>query len=648
MKTNLSPFLRFPFSVLLLATALACSEDAVNIAADPAEPQIPLSGVPIAFTGNRGTHNGGILPLSAGDRTTDNLTAMTVYAHYTGAAGFDDATASTPNFMFAQSVTKGGSGWTYAPLKYWPAAHEKVSFFAIAPAPDAPSGIALVDGDAYTGYPAFTVTPSTTPAEQLDICVASALNFADNTNNGTVPFHFDHTMAKVAFAARYTGSLPLPDQNVKISSLRLAPVAGSGTFSFDATAAGFNWSVDGSSPATYTLSQAAGDLTGATLPPGNAPGSNLISTDPQGLLLLVPQTTPPDAKIELTADLYDATNALLLTRKITAPLPTTTWEAGKQVTCNLTVDMSHFYDVCNSFSNATDEPKSAIDMIRNKKDQNAPPWVAIMLAPGTETVNLGDGSQDIFDGLKLVKGNNSPATVVIDGGGREIQMIGSGSGSQGALITVRAGVTLTLRNITLVGLTTDQNSATIDNQFSPLIRVQSGGHLILEDGAVIKGNTSPDSDGGGVYVMEGVFDMTGGTISGNIALDGGGVVVWQGVFNMTGGTISGNTALAGGGVAVMGGGVFNMTGGTISGNTADNRGGGVYVEGGGAFHKTGGGTIYGDTDNTQSGDENTAMYVFINAGHAVLYRDHYYRNATLYPEDDISTGKITSPPWDNE
>jgi hypothetical protein len=339
MKT-IFPFLRSPFALLLFALA-ACTEDPADTGTGGFQTRPSDSDIPIAFTGDdRGAQGGGILPLSAGDRTTANLAAMTVYAHYTGADDFDAATASTPNFMFAQAVTKGGSGWTYAPLMYWPAQHEKVSFFAVAPAPGAANGIALVDGDAYTGYPAFTVTPPTSPAQQEDLCVASALNLADDTDGGKVSLHFDHTMAKVTFSVRYRGAMPSSGY-IKIKQLYLSQVAKSGTLSL--SAAGFSWDVPAGADnrTDYFLTAASGDLTGDDLLADGAPGSSLVSADPQGTLLLVPQTTSAEAEIQLVATFYNG--ATEKDYEIVATLPVTTWEAGKQVTYNLTIGLDEGY-----------------------------------------------------------------------------------------------------------------------------------------------------------------------------------------------------------------------------------------------------------------------------------------------------------------
>ena len=123
------------------------------------------------------------------------------------------------------------------------------------------------------------------------------------------------------------------------------------------------------------------------------------------------------------------------------------------------------------------------------------------------------------------------------------------------------------------------------------------GTFTMSGSAVISGNnasssSSSSSSGGGVYIHNGTFTMSGGAvISGNSASSsssssGGGVYVsTDGIFTMEGGTIGGidgasaNSAKSGGGVCVYKG-VFTMSDGSISRNTATDSGGGVFVQDG--------------------------------------------------------------------
>jgi len=155
-----------------------------------------------------------------------------------------------------------------------------------------------------------------------------------------------------------------------------------------------------------------------------------------------------------------------------------------------------------------------------------------------------------------------------------------------------------------------------------LVRVNSGGTFIMENGAVLRNNVNSGNGGGvfvntrGTFTMNGgeitgntsgneaggvlvntnaAFTMTGGKINGNTAKNSGGVYARRSAFTMNGGEISGNTsATAAGGVRVHIG-TFTMSGGQISGNTAAGDGGGVLVAGSGSAFTMNGGEISGNT-----------------------------------------------------
>jgi hypothetical protein len=182
------------------------------------------------------------------------------------------------------------------------------------------------------------------------------------------------------------------------------------------------------------------------------------------------------------------------------------------------------------FSGIAGSTDSAIDLIRESKGAvslnfELSPWEAEEMVSLSPMMDLG------VTGLVLTATGvspNSPAEVTINGQGRTVRL--SDSSANGSLITVDAGVTLTLRNITLAGKT-GNNTA--------LVVVKNGGTLVLEDGAAITGNININTDdyingyyGGGVRVSDGsrLWMSGSATISGNIADGkGGGVQVFQGV-----------------------------------------------------------------------------------------------------------------------
>jgi fibronectin type 3 domain-containing protein len=248
--------------------------------------------------------------------------------------------------------------------------------------------------------------------------------------------------------------------------------------------------------------------------------------------------------------------------------------------------------------------------------------------------------------------NNITITLVGSGANRIISL-----NATGTLFTVSSGITLILDDrITLNGRTNNSNR---------LVQVNSGGTLIINEGAKITGNkysntsgygggavyvsgtfimnggeisgntyyssSSYSSYGGGVYVYtSGAFTMNGGKIRNNIAsytyssgtyLSYGGGVAVNGTFTMNDGEISGNTSSStytayGGGVNIGNDGVFTMNGGTISGNTVSTTatstsyfayGGGVFVSSTATFTMTGG-TITGNTASAGNSSYGGGVY----------------------------------------
>ncbi|MCL2193244.1 MAG: hypothetical protein FWB78_07600, partial [Treponema sp.] len=216
-----------------------------------------------------------------------------------------------------------------------------------------------------------------------------------------------------------------------------------------------------------------------------------------------------------------------------------------------------------------------------------------------------------------------------------ITLIGSTQSAISGTFAVPSGVTLVL----------DEN---IDITSSGRgVTVNSGGTLIMNEGARIIGNTLFTSgstlQGGGILVNTGgTFIMNGGEISDNtvssstssaitVISQGGGVFIANGgVFTMNDGIISGNQATAtrisgtsgnitaqGGGVHVATGGMFNMNGGEMSdnqstatrtggsGGTITSQGGGLHVASGGTF-RISNGIVYGNEATVPMDRRNTS------------------------------------------
>ena len=214
--------------------------------------------------------------------------------------------------------------------------------------------------------------------------------------------------------------------------------------------------------------------------------------------------------------------------------------------------------------------------------------------------------------------------------------------SHGTMFTVSPDVTFILdNNITLQGHS--GNTASLVHVYGGIFRMNTG--------ATITGNGADC----GVFVENGTFEMTGGTISSNTAARqhgfGGGVHVGRGTFNMRGGTISGNTASNGGGVYIpssTSNPTFNMRGGTIKGNTTTNKGGGVYVDGYWTVFTKTGGIITGYTSDQSNGNVVMAGSVLAKSGHAVFVNGYaHIKETTVESKENLSFSHgSASGAWD--
>ena len=182
---------------------------------------------------------------------------------------------------------------------------------------------------------------------------------------------------------------------------------------------------------------------------------------------------------------------------------------------------------------------------------------------------------------------NSAPEVTMNGG----SITGNTAANNGGGVYAFSG-TFTMNDGTIAG-----NKATAKNGGGVYA---NGSTAFTVKGGTIGGSTAADANaakyGGGVYVKNGTFTMSGGKVTGNSASkDGGGVRLDKGTFNMSGSAvISRNTADGYGGGVDANDGSFTMSGGSITGNTTTNEspdwsgGGGVFVFDDGCFTMSGG------------------------------------------------------------
>ena len=296
-------------------------------------------------------------------------------------------------------------------------------------------------------------------------------------------------------------------------------------------------------------------------------------------------------------------------------------------------------------------------------------------SPKSYTLYIGG---EVLDGGVFVPGSSDITTSIGTVQHVVVKLTGNfmlSLDSKGSILYIGKNQTLIIdsENLNLQGLG-DNNAAllTINN-----------GTLEIKNGNIF-GNTNNSYGGGGIHVIDGIFNMSGGSIFGNTSNNicgGGGVLMTKGVFTMNGGAINENATGygddentdngSGGGVNLgeevsffmndgeikrniagslgKGGGVysigiFKMNGGVISDNNAY-KGGGVYYHkyADGHFIKSGG-IIYGLSVSENYG-ANIAKSFY---GHAVYWEADIpiYRNLTLNEGEDISTEDQTLSGWE--
>ena len=199
--------------------------------------------------------------------------------------------------------------------------------------------------------------------------------------------------------------------------------------------------------------------------------------------------------------------------------------------------------------------------------------VSIMPAPALATVGgggttLGDDAITLSDATGGT--SSGTATSVSDLTGL------TAAAKNGGNVQLSGNITLTnTLSINNKKLSIDLNGHTItaaNNQRA--FNISNGGTLEIKDrvgNGIIQGNGTVTDRGGAIY-MEGsgsALTISGGTIQGfTVSAHGGGVYMRDGIFNMTGGAIENCTASTSGGGVYMNDGTFNMTGGAIENCTA--------------------------------------------------------------------------------
>lgn len=235
--------------------------------------------------------------------------------------------------------------------------------------------------------------------------------------------------------------------------------------------------------------------------------------------------------------------------------------------------------------------------------------------------------------LSMSGGEISSNTVTGDGGGVYVsadstftmtsgitapKIIGNEVGGNGG--GVYAGGTLNMNGGEISGNTATYNGGgiAVDGGVNSNIKASIAGGAIG-----VSGSPNTAENGGGIYLISGMVDISAADVSYNeVTANGGGVYLLNGSVTLQGGAVSHNAAKDGGGVYVVVGATLEMTGGIISNNSSTaGRGGGINL--GGTLSMTGG-TISG----------NGSQGVYANAAQAINLGD----SAVIATDNDIQLG----------
>ena len=285
-----------------------------------------------------------------------------------------------------EQITKGDT-WTSS--TYLPGQTKKMALFAYAPYINAGiavnAGISVIDGK---GAPQLTYTIDSDVSKQIDLLVANSLDVVGNESS--VELDFKHALTAVKFAI---GTIP---GFTKITKIVISGVKNSGTLSLY----GDNWNLNDDT-ASYTIEKEI-DLSTS----GHITGSS------NDLMLLMPQTLPSGAKLEVTManDIGTKTFSTDLTG---------VWKKGYTVTYQLSVDRvagEFHFEVTPS---TTSIPKEGGDIeLKVKSYYQIADGGAQVPIPWSGTYNMGSnqytlsGDGSVNDDIRKISvpANNSTLT----------------------------------------------------------------------------------------------------------------------------------------------------------------------------------------------------------------------------------------------
>ena len=218
-------------------------------------------------------------PLITGMTRAADQTAFTLESNgfYVSARTSTDAEFFTdvPFTTFTDGTPKT---WTSAKKYYWPGDNSTLTFYAYAPQATGDGHNAQIT--AHSSYKSFSVTPSTTISDQVDLIFAEA---SANKSSGAsgVQLNFRHSGSKIIFKLKNNQSTS--NLRVTVNSVTIGNVKNSGVFTYTGQTSSklkqADWDVSAASsatPYTTTVSSEAATQTAINTDAGQVVGTEMI------------------------------------------------------------------------------------------------------------------------------------------------------------------------------------------------------------------------------------------------------------------------------------------------------------------------------------------------------------------------------------
>ena len=236
-----------------------------------------------------------------------------VYAYNTGKDNIATATAIGTAFINGEEVTKAAEGaWGMSTTHYWPVS-DNIQFFAFSPK----AAISTDLWNVTTKYPSFTYTIKEV-ASQEDLLVASATDKTKPTTDQAIELAFSHILTQINFSAKLVKNFAYT-----ITGISIKGVNNKNTYSYDS-----GW---GTSEGTADY---AYDGNWNAAPEGDDNIANLSKTTDTKItnaLMLMPQTLPSTAKIEITNSVKAPDNTTITFNGTKEVSLSGTWEKNKNI-----------------------------------------------------------------------------------------------------------------------------------------------------------------------------------------------------------------------------------------------------------------------------------------------------------------------------